>query len=344
MKSLVFFSSKGGVGKTTLTFNIAHMLARKGHRVVVLDYDPECALSALFLGEEGLFDVWEKEEPGVEGATTARTVAGCLAPVRLGQGRILEPKLVEVAPGLWLLPGQLDLIRFEQTLAEEWPRLRAPDGTRAVEVMTALARLSTMAAEQVSADVVMMDVAPGLRVLNRAALLACDAVVFPLVTNFFSLQGLATVGPILREWRQDWVEICQHHLGGGAQQILPVHPIQPIGYVVQQFMGRLDHRIHASWAERIPTAFHEHILGEVTSSPPLTLKKDGLCLATLTNVWSLASLAQLARKPIFDLKQADGASSGHQQVIARCRLEFEALADRLLERLGQLPEARPLTQ
>src|SRR5690606_14480641 len=49
MKSIVLFNNKGGVGKTTLTFNIAHMMAREGWRVAVLDYDPQCNLSAIFL-------------------------------------------------------------------------------------------------------------------------------------------------------------------------------------------------------------------------------------------------------------------------------------------------------
>ncbi len=44
MKSVVLFNNKGGVGKTTLTFNLAHMAARQGHRVAVLDYDPQCNL------------------------------------------------------------------------------------------------------------------------------------------------------------------------------------------------------------------------------------------------------------------------------------------------------------
>lgn len=345
MRSLVFFSSKGGVGKTTLTFNIAHMLARKGHRIVVLDYDPECTLSALFLGDEELFDIWEREEARRAGAMNARTVAGCVAPVRRGKGNVLEPRLIEAATGIWLLPGHLDLIRFEQTLAEEWPRKANMDNERALDVTTALDLLSNMAADQVSADVVMIDIGPGLRLLNRAALLACDAVVFPLVPDLFSLQGLASVGPTLREWRRDWKGICELHLDDRRQQYLPIHHFQPIGYIVQQFMGRVDrmHRIHAHWAERIPSSFHKYILGESIPRFGLTLREDEQCLATINNVWSLASMAQLARKPIFELKQADGVGGGQLQIVTRCRFEFEELADRLLERLEQLPEARPIS-
>ena len=46
MKSFVLFNNKGGVGKTTLTFNMAHMLARNGSRTVVLDFDPQSNVKA----------------------------------------------------------------------------------------------------------------------------------------------------------------------------------------------------------------------------------------------------------------------------------------------------------
>lgn len=43
---------------------------------------------------------------------------------------------------------------------------------------------------------------PSLGALNRAALLACDAVVIPVAPDLFSLQGLRNIGPTLREWRE----------------------------------------------------------------------------------------------------------------------------------------------
>lgn len=64
----VLFNNKGGVGKTTLTFNIAHMMARLGKRVVVLDFDPQCNLTAMFLEDETLIELWREPEP-VDGAT-----------------------------------------------------------------------------------------------------------------------------------------------------------------------------------------------------------------------------------------------------------------------------------
>ena len=39
------FNNKGGVGKTTLVWNVADTLARKGKRVLMVDFDPQCNLS-----------------------------------------------------------------------------------------------------------------------------------------------------------------------------------------------------------------------------------------------------------------------------------------------------------
>ncbi|MBL9003415.1 MAG: AAA family ATPase [Myxococcales bacterium] len=73
MKSLTFFNHKGGVGKTTLTAHVAHMLAQLGVRVVVLDYDPQCNVSLALLGVRRLSEIQEAAEE--EG----RTVAACLS-------------------------------------------------------------------------------------------------------------------------------------------------------------------------------------------------------------------------------------------------------------------------
>lgn len=233
MRSLVFFNNKGGVGKTTLTFNIAHLLARQGLQVVVIDYDPQCNISAIFLDEPRLFEIWEAQSNG-------STVAACLEPVRRGKGDVLTPVLEQVADSLWLLPGHLALSRFEQTLAEEFAKTLGSNNERALDVTTSLDLLSNLAAEQVSADLLLLDVGPSLGALNRAALLACDHVALPVAPDLFSLQGLCNVGPTLREWRRDWETVRECGLAGKPQEQLPPHNFMPLGYLVQQHLARSD--------------------------------------------------------------------------------------------------------
>ena len=56
VKKIVFFNHKGGVSKTTSTFNIGWKLAEMGHRVLLVDADPQCNLTSVFLGEK--FDAY----------------------------------------------------------------------------------------------------------------------------------------------------------------------------------------------------------------------------------------------------------------------------------------------
>jgi len=309
MRSFALFNNKGGVGKTTLTFNIAHMTARLGLRTVVLDLDPQSDISAIFLGEEKLAELWEEEE----GDPGGRTVAGCVDPIRSGQGDVLDPNLVQVADDLWLLPGHLRLARFEQTLAEEWPQVRSSSKGRALQVVTSLNLLTDKAAAAVGADWVMIDVGSSLGALNRAALLACDDVIIPLAPDLFSLQGLKNVAPTLCEWRQDW------HL--------PAHVFRPLGYVVQQHLARGDE----SWTAQIPSVFHECFLQERFSR---SIDEDPRCLAHLRHFVSLVPLAQVARKPMFDLKRADGIGGGQLQLVAKFRGELEALVQKIASSVG----------
>lgn len=342
MKSMVLFNNKGGVGKTTLTFNIAHMMARRGMRVAVLDYDPQCNISSIFLSEEQLEEIWESGEPD------GRTVAGCIEPVRRGKGEVIDPKLiavatdpklVAVADNLWLLPGHLSLSRFEQTLAEEWPKTFAQDNERALDVTTALDELSNRCAQAADADVVLFDMGPSLGALNRSALLACDAVVIPVAPDLFSLQGLRNVGPTLRDWREDWQVVCERHLKERAQESTPRHQFQPIGYIVQQHLARVDRPVagYAKWAQRIPAEYHTSVLGQPQSSAPPSIESDGECIGTIKHFASLVPLAQMARKPIFDLKQADGIGGGQFQAVAKCRIEFEQLVNEINRRLAAMP-------
>lgn len=60
MKKIVLFNHKGGVSKTTTTFNLGWMFAEKGKKVLLVDADPQCNLTSLFLGDS--FDEYYENE------------------------------------------------------------------------------------------------------------------------------------------------------------------------------------------------------------------------------------------------------------------------------------------
>jgi cellulose biosynthesis protein BcsQ len=89
VKIISVFNNKGGVGKTTLSFHLAHALAELGHKVLAVDLDPQCNLSIYALTEEQIQGIWDAEneyidEPGFEAARSklseAQFAAFCSEP------------------------------------------------------------------------------------------------------------------------------------------------------------------------------------------------------------------------------------------------------------------------
>lgn len=322
--AIALFNNKGGVGKTTLTYHLAHMVARLGWRVLAVDLDPQANLTSSFFDEDELESFWEPESGG--------TILSAVEPLirQLGDVAIPEPR--EAADRLWVVPGDLGLSRFEDKLSDAWPRSFLGD-EGAIRVTTAFHRIIRGAAEAVEADVVFLDVGPNLGAINRAALLASDALLVPLAADLFSLQGLRNLGPTLREWRDAWQALGLPKVPAGIDA--PGGAMSPIGYVVLQHAVRLDRPVKAydRWLRRIPGEFHRAVLGE--DDPPLPgVDADPYQLASLRNFRSLMPLAQDARKPMFDLRPGDGALGSTGRLVQICYRDFEQLANRVMDAAG----------
>jgi hypothetical protein len=240
-----------------------------------------------------------------------------------------------------LLPGELSLSRFEQRLAEAWARRADSSHERALDVTFALALLADLAGTQVGADVVLVDVGPNLGALNRAAVLACDNLVVPVAPDLFSLQGLADIGPTVREWREEIFHVRQKKTANPETAQFGRHDFAPLGYVVQQHLARVDRPVssYAGWANQLPSSYARHVLATEPTPGPASMADDPNCIFTVKHMASLAPIAQQARKPMFDLKQADGIGGGQIQAVARCRADFRRLTRILLDRLRVRPDA-----
>lgn len=323
-----FFNNKGGVGKTSLVYHLAWMMADKGLRVVAADLDPQANLTANFLDEDELEKLWPA---GNKLTTPGRTVYGSLAPLIRGIGDIAEPSTVMVTDRLSLLPGDLTLSGFEDELSSQWPECL--DGKeRAFRVISAFWRLLDRTAEQNDADVVLVDVGPNLGAINRAALIAADHVVIPLAPDLFSVQGLQNLGPTLRAWREQWQARLERN--PDPQLELPAGAMRPAGYVLLGHGVRLGRPVKAyrRWMDRIPVVYREAVLDIDEPSPPVSA--DPYCLAQLKHYRSLMPLSYEAHKPVFALKPADGAFGGHQAAVADARTDFAGLAGRILREVG----------
>lgn len=326
---LTFFHNKGGVGKTSLVYHLAWMLSQTGHRVLACDLDPQANLTAAFLDEERLERLWEGDV-----GEAGRTIFQCVEPL-LRVGDLLRPSLQEISPTLHLIPGDLALSGFEDTLSGEWPNaLGSSNLYRPFRILTSLWTVMQTGAEAVDATVVLADVGPNLGAINRSALIATDRVVVPLGADLFSLQGLRNLGPTLRRWRTEWGK--RRDNWPSSDFPLPEGNMQPLGYIVQQHGVRLSRPVKAydKWVNRMPEEYARSLRGDGRGPFPASPPEDGHCLATVKHYRSLVPMGQESRKPIFDLTPADGAIGSHAAAVQDARRDFKHLAELIVERAG----------
>jgi cellulose biosynthesis protein BcsQ len=323
LKSIVFCNNKGGVGKTSLTYHLAWMYADLGLSVLAVDLDPQSNLSAMFLSEERLEELWpEGNHP--------HTIFGFLRPIIKGTGDIAKPFVERIGDSIGLIVGDMRLSSFEDKLSETWPKCLDRDEA-AFRVTTAFYRLIRRAAHSHNADIILIDIGPNLGAINRAVLISTRYVVTPLGPDLFSIQGLRNLGPTLRRWRGEW----SNRRTASPKDLnfsLPAGKMKPMGYVVMQHAVRLDRPVqaYAKWMNRIPTEYRAQILNDRLNSPN-SPDHDANCLAQLKHYRSLMPMAMEARMPMFALKPADGAIGSHMSAVRKCYEDFKELAQQIAE-------------
>ena len=158
-KVVAMCNQKGGVGKTTSTINLGAALAEYGRRVLLVDMDPQGALSA------GL---------GVPHYELEKTIHNVLVEPRVSIDDVLLSTRVK---HMDLVPSNIDLSAAEIQLVNEVGR----EQTLARALHPVLDRY----------DYVLIDCQPSLGLLTVNGLACCDGVVIPTECEFFSLRGLA---------------------------------------------------------------------------------------------------------------------------------------------------------
>lgn len=327
MKTIAFFNNKGGVGKTSLVFHVGWMMSMLGIRTIVVDLDPQANVTSMFLPSDDIEKLWDTKQE--------LTVYGSMKPLISGIGDIRVKSPLKITERLYLVPGDLTLSEVEDQLSETWPKCLSGD-ERAFRVTTAFSRIITGAAqaEEVDADVALLDVGPNFGAINRSALVAADYVIVPLSADMFSIKGLQNVGPTLRRWRRDW----QDRIGRVPPALgfeLPSGSMEAIGYVVSRYSILAGGPVQAfqKWLDRAPATYIKAVKNEEPTEP-ISIDTDPNKLARLKDYRSLMPMAQEARKPMFLLKPADGAIGGHQTAVGECRDDFSNLAKRILESIG----------
>ena len=152
-------NQKGGVGKTTTTINLGAALAELGRRVLLIDFDPQGALTV------GL---------GIRANELDTTIYNLLIQPGHDVRDVIRPT---GTPDLDIIPANIDLSAAEVQLVGEVAREQI------------LARVLRPVLDDY--DLVLIDCQPSLGLLTVNALTASHGVIIPLECEFFAMRGVA---------------------------------------------------------------------------------------------------------------------------------------------------------
>ena len=152
-RKIAVFNQKGGVGKTTTVINLGDALANKGHRVLILDMDPQ------------------------GNATSGMNVDKDRDPM------IYDFLLGDEGDFIVPIKENLDIIPSGATLAGIEIEFARRDGWQTV--------LKEDMAQLEGYDYIIMDCPPSLGILSILALTAADGILIPVQCEYYALEGLS---------------------------------------------------------------------------------------------------------------------------------------------------------
>jgi chromosome partitioning protein len=205
-------NQKGGVGKTTTTINLGAALAEYGRKVLLLDFDPQGALS-VGLGQN----------PHELDLTVYNLLVDSSVTVE-------DVRLKTNIPGLDLLPSNIDLSAAEVQLVNEVAREQT------------LKRVLRPVLNEY--DYILIDCQPSLGLLAVNALTAADGVIIPLECEFFALRGVALL--------MDTINKVQERLNPDLEldgilatmyDARTLHSREVLGRVVEAFGDQVFHTV-----------------------------------------------------------------------------------------------------
>ena len=323
---ITVFNHKGGVGKTTLTMNLAASLALLGRKVLLVDTDPQCNLTSYLIDDAAVDNLLDKAD-----TEQGQTVWSAVRPVSEAIGGVGVIRPIKTAvQDLLLLPGDIQLSQFETDLTDYWAQSlqRKPKGFRGT---TAISELVSQVSKQIGADYVFYDSGPNIGPLNRSVLLDCDYFIVPVACDLFSLRALKTLGRTLSTWIQDWATISDLAPKGipllkGAPRFLGYIPGGFRVYggdVVQEqsrYLSKIEKEIHSQIVAILRKVNPELVRGSLTQFK----------LGEVQNFGSLVAASQRTGLPIFSV------DAGTQAQRDKARSVFSALARKVEARITEI--------
>lgn len=319
---LTIFNHKGGVGKTTLTVNIAAALAEEDKHVLLIDSDPQCNLTSYLFADDDVRKLLDHSE-----GPNGRTIWSAVKPVadELGDVEPVRP-MPTVIENVSLIPGDIRMSEFEESLGDSWTACfkRKLGGFRAT---TAISSLVEAVANAEDYDFVFYDTGPNIGSLNRVLLLDSDFFIVPVACDLFSTWALSTLGQTLKRWILDWGTI--QALAPDDVYLLPGAP-RFMGYIPQRFKtyGQAMASVPAGFLRRVERRMYSDVIAVLRKVDP-SLAGGAVSEARLGQVKDFATTVQLAQEQGVPISQVQGGNTQHKD---EALTAFRTIANAIITR------------
>jgi cellulose biosynthesis protein BcsQ len=346
MKIISIFNNKGGVGKTTLTFHLASILAEMGKKVLILDLDPQCNISLYGMEEEKLEEIWKDEDSIIDNGfgsvdvndenfkklfESPRTTHFLLKSVEEGISDFETlPPPFQVIPNLDLIPGRLTLFMYEAKIAERWSGMFLGESL-SIRTVTRIRKLAELYAEKNDYDFVIVDTSPNLGALNKVMVSMVDGFIIPCLPDMFSLYGIKNIGKALSQWRREF-NVCYSIISPEKRGVFPSKPVRFLGYTIynaKKYAGQPWDLAQAAYshAKKIPDAIKTNIDETVTEHLEENMIKEPIGgNAVMFSHNTLPNMVQKYKKPMWLIPSSD-LDADDKPTIRASRKIYEATKD-----------------
>lgn len=195
-KIFAFFNHKGGVGKTTLAYNVAWGLSLAGKRVLMIDADAQCNLTEITVDDSYLYDNEQELEYSSDFFMNNNVYEYFTSYVQPVPGQLISSvETFKKRENLQLLTGSIRFAELEETISLSLGGINAlshvPNST-----YSALQNLGN------DFDCIVIDLSPALSATNQLFLMLSDYFIVPVNPSIFSRQALINLNDIFRQWNR----------------------------------------------------------------------------------------------------------------------------------------------
>ncbi|MVT09676.1 ParA family protein [Chitinophaga tropicalis] len=307
-KKIAMFNHKGGVSKTTTTFNLGWKLTELGKKVLIIDTDPQCNLTGLCLSLT--HDANFEEFYANSGVTNLKQ---SLDPVFSGTPNPLLPANCYEFPnrrGLYLLPGHIDVSEFDVPISI------AQELTGSLKLVQnipgAINELIRLTSENFGFDYVLIDMSPSVSATNANLLMLSDYFIIPCSPDYFCNMAISSLTSVLPTWFATYSTVKTHPAFQDALYKFPSTIPKFIGTIQQRYRPRNGEpaKSFQSWINRInqnvinglvPALRKTNMIIDEERFREVAAPEEPYNLVNIADFNSLIAQSQKYNTPIFSL-------------------------------------------